>query len=48
MKEIKDVFNLIVRLTDERVKHILDSHPVFNLNDFETIVIETLQNPDQV
>lgn len=46
MKVIVDVFKREVRLTDERFKHIVETHLEMQ-RELEKI-IETLQNPDEI
>ncbi len=46
MKEFKDLFGNKIKLTDERLKHILLRHPEIsaNINDFS----RTLKEPDVI
>jgi hypothetical protein len=43
---IKDCLNRNIRVTDERIQHIKESHPEFNIDDLEEKITNTLQYPD--
>lgn len=48
MTEIEDCFGRRIRLTEERKKHFLETHPEFNNFNLDTIISNTLQNPQKV
>lgn len=48
MKLLKDYLNRDIRVTDERIQHIIENHPEFTLNDFNDKLKNTLENPDIV
>lgn len=45
--EITDYVGRTIRLTDERLDHLLNNHPEIK-KESVSIIIETIQNPEQV
>lgn len=45
-KTIKDIFKRDVRLTENRMNHLLEDHP--EMKNSETLIVETLQKPEEV
>ena len=45
--EIKDFFGRTVRLTDERIEHLMGNHPEIKSESI-AVIIETLQQPEQI
>lgn len=46
MNAIKDCLNRFIRVTDERIQHIKDSHPELDVADLEEKITNTLQYPE--
>jgi hypothetical protein len=46
MTSIQDCLYRNIRITDERINHILENHPEFSFQDFNEKIINTLQLPD--
>ena len=46
MNAVKDCLNRLIRITDERIKHIKDNHPELAVTDLEEKIISTLQSPE--
>jgi hypothetical protein len=46
MTSIQDCLYRNIRITDERINHILENHPEFPFQDFNEKIINTLQLPD--
>jgi hypothetical protein len=45
--EITDYFGRTIRLTEERLEHLLNNHPEIKAESI-SIIVETIQNPEQI
>jgi hypothetical protein len=46
MISIKDCLNRDIRVTNERIKHIKESHPELAIDNLEEKITNTLQRPE--
>ena len=48
MEELTDKFGRIIRLTDERMEHLINSHPELQSIKLIATIKDTLLNPDEI